>query len=428
MATTILKNIKTNKKGNPHAHLHHSIHYILNPEKTEDGFWTGSNCGSEAQEIYEAMIQTKRDFQKLYGRQGYHYVISFAPGEATEEQAFKVGKEFCQRYLKDYDYCFAVHNDHPHMHVHIVFNSIDRVEGYKYQYRNGDWEKQIQPLVDEICVKNDLSALSYDVEGKRVGKNYAEHAAEKEGRVTGKDIIRRDIDVAIYEAASEADFFRIMKGMGYTVRKGYSERLGQEYVAYTAPGLGKARRDYNLGPGYTLQEVRYRIAHKELEVDRVQPIYYPKENLKTYRMSELNRFQICSVIRVRQAINYHIYVLKDSDQGRVRNDLLKIDELRRECNYLLDNHISNPEEIRERLRVVRDDIREINAMRKEFPTFELDERRQVLMEEKRLLMHLEKEMQTTLAVDVDAPKRQLTFVPEPTPEIIFTEKGRILNE
>ena len=50
------------------------------------------------------------------------------------------------------------------------------------------------------------------------------------------------------------------------------------------------------------------------------------------------------------------------------------------------------------------------------------------MEEKRLLMHLEKEMQTTLAVDIDAPKRQLTFVPEPTPEIKFTEKGRILNE
>jgi hypothetical protein len=145
-------------------------------------------------------------------------------------------------------------------------------------------------------------------------------------------------------------------------------------------------------------------------------------------MSELNRFQICAVIRVRQAINYHIYILKDSDQGRVRNDLLKIDELRRECNYLLDNHISNPEEIRERLRVVRDDIREINVMRKESPTFELDERRQVLMEEKRLLMHLEKEMQTTLAVDVDAPKRQLTFVPEPTPELKYTEKGRYLNE
>lgn len=72
MAVTVLKNIKQAKRGNPASHLKNSIEYILNPAKTEDGLWVGSNCGSTPAEIYNAMIETKREFGKEWGRQGYH--------------------------------------------------------------------------------------------------------------------------------------------------------------------------------------------------------------------------------------------------------------------------------------------------------------------------------------------------------------------
>lgn len=36
------------------------------------------------------------------------------------------------------------------MHCHIVFNSVGRYDGAKYRYVNGDWEKNIQPVTDEI--------------------------------------------------------------------------------------------------------------------------------------------------------------------------------------------------------------------------------------------------------------------------------------
>lgn len=53
------------------------------------------------------MMDTKIDWDKLEGRQGYHFVISFKPGEATEEIAYQVLKEFCEEYLGDnYDYVF----------------------------------------------------------------------------------------------------------------------------------------------------------------------------------------------------------------------------------------------------------------------------------------------------------------------------------
>lgn len=102
----------------------------------------GGNSGSEADEVYQTMIDTKKEWNKLDKRQGYHFVISFAPGEASAEQAYDVLKDFCEEYLgDDYDYVFSIHTDQEHMHGHIVFNSVSRTNGYKYRYERGTGRK-----------------------------------------------------------------------------------------------------------------------------------------------------------------------------------------------------------------------------------------------------------------------------------------------
>lgn len=50
-------------------------------------------------------------------------------------------------------------NDTNHIHGHIIWNSVRFTDGYKYRYEKGDWERQIQPLVDEICEKHGLHTL-----------------------------------------------------------------------------------------------------------------------------------------------------------------------------------------------------------------------------------------------------------------------------
>ena len=67
MAITKLMHIKERKQGNPSAGLYACICYILNEEKTEHQIWIGGNCGTEAQEIYETMMDTKRDFENWMG-------------------------------------------------------------------------------------------------------------------------------------------------------------------------------------------------------------------------------------------------------------------------------------------------------------------------------------------------------------------------
>ena len=115
----------------------------------------GGNSGFTPQEVYQVMMDSKLDWDKLEGRQGYHFVISFQPGEVNEEMAYQVIKEFCEEYLgDDFDYVFSIHNDQKHMHGHIVFNSVNRMSGYKYRYENGDWEKYIQPITNQKFVRS----------------------------------------------------------------------------------------------------------------------------------------------------------------------------------------------------------------------------------------------------------------------------------
>ena len=84
MALTKLMNMKQCGKGNPARHLKNGIVYIMQEGKTDQGRWIGGNAGSTWQEVYQTMLETKREFGKQNGRQGYHFVLSFKEDAAPE--------------------------------------------------------------------------------------------------------------------------------------------------------------------------------------------------------------------------------------------------------------------------------------------------------------------------------------------------------
>ena len=141
------------------SHLQVAINYILKDEKTMNGLLTGSvNCIKE--NAYENMKATKRLFGKTDKRQGYHLIISFEENECDENTAMKVIQEFVNEYLEsDYEAVYTVHNNTNHMHGHIIWNSVRFTDGYKYHYKKGDWERDIQSRVDRICEKYGLNKL-----------------------------------------------------------------------------------------------------------------------------------------------------------------------------------------------------------------------------------------------------------------------------
>ena len=112
----------------PHRHLANAVKYILdeknNEAKTCDGLYVGGNAGYDSEDIIKTFLDTKELYGKLHGRQGYHFVISFEPGETDADEAYTITKEFAKKYLgENYDYVFATHTDKNHIHSHLIFNT-----------------------------------------------------------------------------------------------------------------------------------------------------------------------------------------------------------------------------------------------------------------------------------------------------------------
>lgn len=117
---------------NPAKHLKQALNYIQNPDKTEERVLVGSiNCLPKT--AFEQMMETKQIFGKTNKRQGYHIIISFPPGEATEEQAFEITRRFAEEFLgEQYEVVYSFHTDKEHKHGYIMWNSVDMQNSRKY--------------------------------------------------------------------------------------------------------------------------------------------------------------------------------------------------------------------------------------------------------------------------------------------------------
>ncbi len=225
MAITKILYLNEAQTGNPAGHLKNALEYIQNPEKTEERVLVGSiNCLPET--AFEQMMDTKVTYGKTDKRQGFHIMISFVPGEATEEQAFDIVGRFVQEYLGDkYEAVYAVHNDKEHMHGHIVFNSVSFETGAKYDYRKGEWKRRMQPLTNKLCAEYGLNIMpaEYAKEPKNLSRK------EWELEQTFREMILADAEFCQSQATSFDHFVFLMKRIGYQFEYG-------KYLSIKVPG------------------------------------------------------------------------------------------------------------------------------------------------------------------------------------------------
>ena len=347
MAITKLSNIKQNSR------LYNTIAYIINPSKTKNGLLVGSNAGTDSLEIYQAMQQTKKEYEKTTGRQGYHFIISFDPSEeVTEAQAYQIIETFCNKYLgDDYEFAFSVHDDKDHKHGHIVFNSVSRTKGCKYRYSKGDWQTIIQPLVDEICKEYGVSALQYDPKATK-GKHYKAHMSDKDGNSSWRKVYRKDIDFAILKSFTWEDFIQEMKSLDYTIRFGTSVKHN-EYALFKLKDSGsKGARDYTLGAGYSISDIKARINNKKQSyVPTKSPTptrTFSKQMYIKPVSTPLSPYQSIRVHRLFRSANYHQLTSAKVDYKQARKDASKQDALYRQAKYLIKNKIQSEDVLYER--------------------------------------------------------------------------------
>ena len=233
--------------------LKKALDYIENPDKTDGKLLVSSyGCSFETADIEFQMLLDQA--YKKGNNLAHHLIQSFAPGEATPEQAHEIGRRLADEVLQGkYPYVLTTHIDKGHVHNHLLFCAVDMVNQRKY-ISNKQSYAYIRRTSDRLCKEHGLSVIT---PGRDKGKSYAEWDAQRKGQ-SWKVKLKTAIDRAIPQAKDFADFLRLMEAQGYEIKQG-------KFISFRAPGQERFTRCKTLGEQYTEDAITQRIKGQIIE-------------------------------------------------------------------------------------------------------------------------------------------------------------------
>ena len=350
-----------NKEKTTAVSLQDALDYAANRDKTEQSCFESSYaCTLET--AFADMRQTKERWHKSGGVQGYHLVQSFAAGEVSPELAHQIAKELADRVLGGrYEYVIGTHLNTGHIHSHIVWNSVSRIDGKKYHSNGKSYVTEIRAVSDELCRKYKLSVIDTE-NSKHVAKPYAEWLAEKNGQPTWRTAIRQDVDEAIQQSLTWRQFLSAME------RKGYEVRMGRKYPVLRPPGKERFVRFKTLGKRYTPEAIQTRILYPRS--------YRPYvENPPTIKHGRLRSGKKpCRKLTGLRALYYrYLYELGALPRKPrrpsyvVRQDAYKLDQRIRQMEFLSRNNIDTLTQLETHRQALQTEIGQLLTKRKQLP-------------------------------------------------------------
>ena len=360
-----------NKEKTTAVSLQDAIDYAANRDKTEKSCFESSYaCTLET--AFADMRQTKERWHKLGGVQGYHLVQSFAAGEVTPELAHQIAQELADRVLDGrYEYVIGTHLNTDHIHSHIVWNSVSRIDGKKYHSNGKTYIMQIRAVSDELCRKYKLSVIDTE-KSDAAAKPYAEWLAEKSGQPTWRTAIRHDVDDAIQQSLTWWQFLTVL------ARQGYEVRMGRKYPVLRPPGKERFVRFKTLGARYTPEAIQTRILYPQTHrpyvrkaptVQRGRLRSNPKPRRKLTGLRALYYRYLYELGALPRKPRYHSYA--------VRQDVRKLDQHIRQMEFLSKNNIDTLAQLEAYQQDLQTKMGQLLTKRKQLPkTVEADAQRE----------------------------------------------------
>ena len=349
-----------NKEKTTAVSLQDALDYAANRDKTEQSCFESSYaCTLET--AFADMRQTKEQWHKSGGVQGYHLVQSFAAGEVTPELAHQIAKELADRVLGgQYEYVIGTHLNTGHIHSHIVWNSVSCVDGKKYRSNYKSYVTEIRTVSDELCRKYKLSVIDTE-NSKHVAKPYVEWLAEKNGQPTWRTAIRQDVDEAIQQSLTWRQFLNALE------RNGYEVRMGRKYPVLRPSGKERFVRFKTLGKRYTPEAIQTRILYPRS--------YRPYvENPPTIQHGRLRSGKPRRKLTGLRALYYrYLYELGALPRKprrpsyAVRQDAYKLDQRIRQMEFLSKHNIDTLAQLETHRKALQTEIGQLQTKRKQLP-------------------------------------------------------------
>ena len=312
--------------------LKQAIEYVLNGDKTQEQVLTAHlNCDPGYE--YQQMMDTKRELGKLDGRQCYHIIQSFVPGEITPELALQIATEFATEYLAGYQVVIGTHTDRHHIHSHILFNSVNDATGEKYHCSKSEYFQQIRAVSDRLCQEHGLSVIMQG-DGQK-SMSYIEWLRQSKGQPTYRAMLEADLKSSIEDANSIGDFFRLMERKGYEIKHG--NRLG-----FRLRGQAHFMYPERKNPQYSEDGIRAAIdgnmdaifMGKQLAVVHREP-YKPYKKHPKYTGFLALYYHYLYILNKMEKQQYPPRVI-----GKMRQEVMRFEQLRAQFRFLNEHGIS----------------------------------------------------------------------------------------
>lgn len=317
--------------------LQQAIDYVLNGDKTDDRILTAQfNCDPGRE--YRQMMQTKWETHRTDGRQCYHIIQSFRPGEITPELALEIAKEFVREHLDGFETVIGTHVDRHHIHSHIVFNSVNADTGEKYHSTQQSYYQQIRGISDRLCREHGLSVIMAGESAKAI--SYVEWLRQSKCQPTFRSMLEADLRTAIQDANDLGHFFLLMEHMGYEIHHGnrLAFRLrGQERFLY--PG----RRN----PLFTEDGIRAAIQGNLAEIEAAsRPAVISRPKYQPYQKHPKYTGFLALYV-------HYLYLLGKIQRQQypprmtphLRQEVMRFEQYRAQFAFLRENEITTQEDM-----------------------------------------------------------------------------------
>jgi len=297
--------------------------YVCLKEKTllkDEGYQliTGQNCCAET--ALSEFTATKARYKKNDQTQFYHYTQSFKVGlDISPQKAHEIALEFAQKNYPDYEVLVATHTDAPHLHSHIIINSVSFEHGKKL-HQPPNTLRTLRQSSDEICMAHGFEVLPTYTFGRSKTPSRAQRRAHQRGS-SWKDMLQETIELAMSISKTKEDFVFNMERQGYFVKWTDTRKT----ITYTCPNGRDCRDDRLFGAKYSKANMELEFSYRSgiAEKEEITGWEYEREQLKNHTHKQAQQEIDTPRTAGRKLTNEILHNLKYLEKGVSEDDELE---------------------------------------------------------------------------------------------------------
>lgn len=248
---------------------------------------------------------------------------------------------------KDYEIVVTTHLNTDNIHNHIVINSVSFRTGRKFENHISDHYK-LREISDAVCLERGKSVLP---PSKFTGSRKRDYWIHKNGGLTHRDILKRDIDEAISKTTNGKAFELYLKSLGYS----YARNGDYRHPSIIAPGWKRPIRIDSLGEQYTQEKIRERLISNQQNIT-LYAIRIPKRHTPLMELQyELKKAQRMDGIQLAFELIIELWKLITGNNiepsspkplsPTLRREVQRLDQTLKEYKLLCKNQIDSAQEL-----------------------------------------------------------------------------------